>query len=124
MKFQDKAIESARELRERALQLTGAALEIARARTGANAGRIEQIKTSLNALGAELKQLTRRHMSRFVKQNSRLARVAGTEVSALLRSTYDRFSNRAATAPRSRAAATTRKRAAKATRSRSPRKAA
>ena len=97
MNLQAKVVETATDIRARAAALTEATIEIARGQAAANAERIALIKTSLSALrlaGRELNHVARRHVSRFVKQNSTIAREAGKEVSALARATYEQISKR------------------------------
>lgn len=126
MNFQDKVFESAADFRARAIALTQTTLAGARSRATQAAGSVAQLKTSLAALrvaGRELNKVASRHVARFVKQNSSLAREAGKEVSALARSTYRQLSKREATAGKSRKTVT-RKRAASSTRTRTAAKAA
>jgi hypothetical protein len=90
MKFQENLIEASAALAARAGALANTALNTVRARTGVTAGRVEVLKGSLGTLtlaGRELNRVARRHASRFVKENSALARAAGQELGTLARST-------------------------------------
>ncbi len=58
------------------------------------ADRASRLKVSLGALqlaGREFRKVAGLHVSKFVEQNSALARAAGKDVSALARSTYQQF---------------------------------
>lgn len=100
MNFQDKVFESTADLRAR------------------TAKRLHILKTSLGALkvaGREFNKVARRHVSRFVKENSVLAIEAGQDVRALARSTYAQISGvEVKPARKVRKAASPRKRATKA----------
>ena len=115
MNFQDQIIESTADLRARAAAFAGSAVN--RARAVLSSQRVDSVKASLTALqraGRELNQVARRHVSRFVKENSVIARDAGKEVTALARSTYSSLAKQAASPARKSARKTTaaRKRAA------------
>ena len=117
MNFQDKVIETTADFRARAAALTQAALVTVRAQADAATGKVAQLKTSLSALqlaGREFNKVARRHVSRFVKQNSSIAREAGKEVSALARTTYQQLSKREAAPARKPRKTAARKRTAKA----------
>jgi hypothetical protein len=117
MNFQDKVFETTADFRVRAAALTQAALDAARLQAGVASGRVAKLKTTLSALqvaGRELNKVTRRHVSRLVKQNSSIARDAGKEFSALARSTLQQLSRGPAAPVRKARKTAARKRAAKA----------
>jgi hypothetical protein len=93
---------------------TTAALQ-ARAAALANK-RIDVLKGSVSALtvaGRELNKVARRHILRFVKENSSLAIDAGKDVSALARTTFATLAKRpAAPKPKARKTSAARKRVA------------
>jgi hypothetical protein len=100
MNFQEKMFETTAELRARAAALAAEAIAQTRVRAQLAAKRVESLKGSISALtvaGRELNKVARRHAVRFVKENSSLAADAGKDVSALARSTYANFTQRAAT---------------------------
>ena len=78
MNFQDKVIETTTDLRAQA-RLSFDALKLA---------------------GRGLNKVARRHASRFVEQNSSLAREAGKDVSALARATFLQFMSHPTTVTR------------------------
>jgi len=95
MNLQEKVLESTAALRARA------------------AKRVDDLKGSLATLtvaGRELNKVARRHVARFVKENSTLAVSAGKEVSALARNTYATLSTRPAAPQKARKAVSARKR--------------
>jgi hypothetical protein len=101
MNFQEKMFETTAGLRTRAATLA--------------AKRVESLKGSITALtvaGREFNKVARRHVVRFVKQNSSLAADAGKDVSALARSTYATLANRAPIKRTTRKAPAARKRTA------------
>ncbi|MDF3019010.1 MAG: hypothetical protein K0Q92_313 [Steroidobacteraceae bacterium] len=115
MKFQDQVIESTADLRARAAAFADSA--VTRARAVLTSARVDSVKASLDALqlaGREFNKVARRHVSRFVKENSVIARDAGKEVTALARSTYSSLAKQAASPARKSAGKTSaaRKRAA------------
>jgi hypothetical protein len=115
MKFQDQVIESTADLRARAAAFADSA--VTRARAVLTSARVDSVKASLGTLqlaGREFNKVARRHVSRFVKENSVIARDAGKEVTALARSTYSSLAKQAASPARKSAGKTSaaRKRAA------------
>ena len=95
MNFQEKVFETTAEFRAQA------------------ARRVETLKGSLAALksaGTELNKVARRHVSRFVKENSAIAVEAGKEVGALARATYAQLANKPAATIRKARKPTARKR--------------
>lgn len=109
MNFQEKLLEASAELRTRAAALAASALETARSRANLTSKRI----SVLNVAGRELNKVARRHVVRFVKQNSTLATAVRKDVSELARTTYASLAPR--TAPKkTRRATTARKRTTKA----------
>lgn len=113
MKFQHKVIETTADLRTRAVAFASIALETARARAALAAKRVDGLKTSLTALqaaGREFNKMARRHVTRFVEENSVIALDASKDVTALARSTYSTLARRGATSGRkARKTAVTRK---------------
>jgi hypothetical protein len=128
MNFQDKVFESTADFRTRAASLATASLATARKRANVAAERASTLKVALAALqiaGRELGKVAGLHLSKFVEQNSALARAAGKDVSTLARSAYQQFAQNAVDskpAPKTRKSKTARKRAT--TRSRRAAKAA
>jgi hypothetical protein len=115
MNFQEKLIENTAEIRARATALASTALTTARSTAAAAAQRVGVLKGSLATLqvaGRELNKVARRHVTRFVKENSTLAMAAGKDMSALARSTYSQLSQPKATVGR-KPRKTARKRSAK-----------
>ena len=101
MNIQDQVIESTANLRARAAAFADSA--VTRARAVLTSQRVDSVKASLNALqlaGREFNKVARRHVSRFVKENSVIARDAGKEVTALARSTYSSLAKQAASPAR------------------------
>ena len=97
MNFQSKVFETTTDLRARAAALANVAMVTARTRATQAAERVGTLKGSLAALqmaGRELNKVARRHVSKFVKQNTAIAREAGKDVSALARSTYSQLAAR------------------------------
>ncbi|MEJ0084486.1 MAG: hypothetical protein WDO72_02280 [Pseudomonadota bacterium] len=81
MNFQEKVLEATAELRSRA------------------AKRVEGLKGSLATLSVasrEFNKVARRHVARFVKENSTIAVAAGKDVSALARTTFATLAKRPA----------------------------
>ena len=114
MNFQEKLMETAAELRERAAALATSAIDTARARAGLTSQRAARLKTSLSVLngaGRELNKVARRHAIRFVKQNSTIAAEVRKEVATLAQSTYASLTRRP-TAKKARRTPAARKRAA------------
>jgi hypothetical protein len=96
MKFQDKVFETTEDFRARAGAIASIALASAPELARLAAGRAAQFKSSLASLkvaGQELGKIASVHVSRFVKQNSSLARAAGKDVSDLTRSTCQQFAD-------------------------------
>lgn len=128
MNFQDKVIESTADFRARAATLAGSAVAAARARADLAAQRVGSLKGSLAALqvaGREFNKVARRHVSRFVKENSVIALEAGKEVGALARATYSKLAKQdVAPARKARKTTSTRKRAGSSARTRPAAKAA
>jgi hypothetical protein len=96
MNFQEKVAETTADFRAKA------------------AKRVETLKGSLAALkvaGTELNKVARRHVSRFVKENSAIATEAGKEVGALARATYAQLANKPSVTPRKTRKPAARKRA-------------
>jgi hypothetical protein len=118
MNFQERLIEASSELRARASAFTTAALDVARARAGVAAKRVNVLKGSfatLTVAGLELNKVAQRHASRFVKENSAIAVAAGKDFGSLARTTYATLSGRKTPAKsRKPRASATRKRSAKA----------
>jgi hypothetical protein len=97
MNFQEKVFETTADFRAQA------------------AKRVETLKGSFAALkvaGAEFNKVARRHVSRFVKENSAIATEAGKDVSALARATYARLASKPAAPARKTRKPAARKRAA------------
>ena len=115
MNFQKQVSENAADLRARAM--TFADLALVRARAALSTQRVATLKASLTALqiaGRELNQVARRHVSRFVKENSVIARDAGKDVTALARATYSSLAKQGARpARKNRKTAAARKRTAR-----------
>lgn len=109
MNFQEKLLEASAELRSRAAALAASALERARSRANLTSERI----SVLNGAGRELNKVARRHVSRFVKQNSTIAAAVRKDVSDLARTTYASLAPRPAP-KKARRAPSARKRARKA----------
>src|SRR5690349_21464320 len=91
MNFQSKVFEKTAEIRTRATAFARMATLEARARAAKAADRLEELKgplATLQSTGRELNKVARRHVSRFVTENSAIARAAGKDVSVLARSAY------------------------------------
>ncbi|HTU64916.1 MAG TPA: hypothetical protein VMF52_03110 [Steroidobacteraceae bacterium] len=117
MNFQEKLVDVSAELRARATALSHTALDVVRARAAIAARRAEGLKGSFETLSAASRQLAgvaRRHASRFVKENSALARAAGADVTVLARETYASLGKKKVVKAKARKAGATRKRTAKA----------
>ena len=117
MNFQSKVFETTADLRARAAALANVAVVTARTRANQAAERVGTLKGSLAALqlaGRDFNKVARRHVSKFVKQNTAIAREAGKDVSALARSTYSQLATRETVVTRKPRKAAARKRAAKA----------
>ena len=96
MNFQSKVFETTADLRALAVE------------------RVSTLKGSLAALqvaGREFNRVARRHVSKFVKQNTAIAREAGKDVSALARATYSQLATREAAITRKPRKPAARKRA-------------
>ena len=94
MKFQDKVFETTADFQARAAAFAAATFAAARERATLAADRAAKLKVSLSALrlaGHEFRKVAGRHVSRFVEQNSALARAAGTDMSTLARSTFQQL---------------------------------
>jgi hypothetical protein len=90
MNFQQRLMEATSVLAARASALATTALDAVRVR-GVSAKRVDAVKGSLGALGVagrEFHRVARRHAARFVKENSALARSAGSEFGTIARATY------------------------------------
>jgi hypothetical protein len=101
MNFHDKVFETTADFRARAVALSHTAIDGVRVCASAASSRVAVLRSSLSALrvaGRELNKVTRRHVSRLVKQNSSIARNAGKEFSALARATLQQLSQDAAPA--------------------------
>jgi hypothetical protein len=91
MNFQERLIEATSVLATRAGAFATTALDAVRERADGSVKRLDAVKGSLGALGIagrELRRVARRHASRFVKQNSALAKAAGSEFGTIARATY------------------------------------
>src|SRR5690348_13495014 len=102
MTFQERLIEASSDLRARASAFTTAALDHALKRAGFAAQSVDGLKGSfatLTVAGRELNKVAQRHASRFVKENSALAKAAGKDFGALARSTYSTLSGDKTPAP-------------------------
>jgi hypothetical protein len=116
MNLQDKVLETTADFRARAASLSHAILAQTRHRATQAAGRVERLKTSLAALqtaGRALGKVAQRHATRFVTQNSMIAREAGKDVSSLARSTYLRLAKRDVPARKPRKSSTRKRTGAK-----------
>lgn len=125
MNFQDQVIESTADFRAGAAALADATVH--RARAVLTSKRADSVKASLTALqlaGREFNKVARRHVARFVKQNSVIARDAGKEVTALARSTYSSLAKQVAGPAAKTARKTTARKRASGTRRRATAKAA
>jgi hypothetical protein len=114
MNFQEKLMEASSELRARATAFATGALDVARARADVAAKRVDGLKQSLAVLtvaGRALNEVAQRHASRFVQENSALAREAGKDLGTLARSTYATLSGRKTSPKRKTRSSATRKRA-------------
>ena len=115
MNFQEKLIERTADLRSRAAALATVAVATARARAEVAVKRVEGLKGTLGALtvaGRELNKVARRHVIRFVRENSTIAADARKDVSSLARSTYSTLAaKRGPAKPKARKSAVVRKRA-------------
>lgn len=115
MNFQEKVFETTAELRRRAAAFANVGLTTARVRAETTGKRVTALKGSLAALsvaGRELNKVARRHVVRFVKENSSIAVEAGKDVSALARTTYATLSKSAVAKPKARKTTVKRKRSA------------
>jgi hypothetical protein len=107
MNFQEKLVEKTEDLRARAAVLAARAVDSARSRVADIAQRAEGLKGSLTTLkgaGMELGLVARRHVSRFVKENSAIALEAGKDVGAIARGTLDQLQRKQAAAAPARKA--------------------
>jgi hypothetical protein len=115
MNFQEKLLETTAELRTRAAALATVAVATARARADVAVKRVEGLKGTLDVLtvaGREFNKVARRHVVRFVKENSTIAADARKDVSSLARSTYSTLATkRGAAKPKARKSPAVRKRA-------------
>lgn len=112
MNFQEKVLETSADLRARAAAFANVAVITARSRAETAAKRVQGLKGSIAVLtvaGREFNKVARRHVARFVKENSSLAANAGKDVSALARDTYATLTKR--TSPTKTRKAPARKRA-------------
>ena len=91
MNFQEKMLVVATDLGSRSLALAQTALDAGRVRAQDAARRAALVQASLGVSGRELNKVVRRHAARFVKENVTIARAAGSDVSAIARDTYARF---------------------------------
>ena len=98
MSFQEKLFETTADLRARASTIATEALATARARAEVAAKRLEV----LTVAGREFNKVARRHVVRFVKENSTIAAAARKDVSALARSTFATLANRPTTKSKGR----------------------
>ncbi|MEO8019225.1 MAG: hypothetical protein ABI769_15540 [Pseudomonadota bacterium] len=113
MNFQEKMFETTADLRTRAATLASVAVATARARAQIAAKRVAGFKSSFAALtvaGREFNRVARRHVVRFVRENSSLAADAGKDMSALARTTYATLAKRAPAKRPARKAPAARKR--------------
>jgi hypothetical protein len=116
MNFQEKLVEKTEDFRTLATALATRAVETARTRAVEVAQRAQGLKGSLTTLkvaGVELGQVARRHVTRFVEQNTAIARDAGKDVGALARGTINQLSAKPAPARKPRKSPTARKRASR-----------
>ena len=116
MNFQEKLAETSAELRARAAALAASAVDNARAQAGLAAKRATRLKASLvvlNGAGRELNTVARRHVARFVKQNSSIAADVRKELTTLAKSTFASLKQPAAP-KKARRAPAARKRTARA----------
>jgi hypothetical protein len=115
MNFQEKMFETTADLRSRAAAIAAVAVATARARAKLASKRAQDLKGALAVLtvaGREFNKVARRHVVRFVKENSTIAADAGKDVSLLARSTYSTLAAKRGTAkPKARRASAVRKRA-------------
>ena len=115
MSFQEKLFETTADLRTRAGALASAAVSTARARAEVAVKRVGGLKGTLDLLtvaGREFNKVARRHVVRFVKENSMIAADARRDVSSLARSTYSTLTTKRGTAkPKARKSPSVRKRA-------------
>jgi hypothetical protein len=90
MNFPERLIETSSTFRARATALAASAIKDARERAGMAARRVglEESLAVLTFAGRELNKVAKRHASRFVKENSAIARAAGKDFGSLARSTY------------------------------------
>src|SRR5262245_17502995 len=94
MNFQEKMLGVAAELQARSLALANTAVESARVRAQDAAKRAALLQGSIATLGVSgraLNKIVRRHATRFVQENTTIARAAGKDVSALARDAYASF---------------------------------
>jgi hypothetical protein len=115
MNFQSKLIEKTAEIRERALAIAKLASQEARTRATQAADRLDGLKRPLATLqlaGRELNKVARRHVSKFVSENSAIARAAGKDVSQLAQTAFAEL-RKPATTVRKRKVSMTRKRVSK-----------
>ena len=114
MNFQEKLFETTADFRSRAAALATVAVAAARARAQVAAKRVEGLKGTFEVLsvaGREFNKVARRHVGRFVKENSTIAAAAGKDVSSLARSTYSTLAARRGNAkPKARKPSAVRKR--------------
>jgi hypothetical protein len=99
MNFQEKVFETTADLRARAAALANVAVTTARTRAEIAAKRVQGLKGSITVLtvaGREFNKVARRHVARFVKENSSIAANAGKDVTALARDTFATLTQRAA----------------------------
>lgn len=125
MNIPSQVIESTADLRARAAALADSA--VTRARALLTSKRADSVKASLTALqlaGREFNKVARRHASRFVKENSVIARDAGKEVTALARSTYTSLAKQVASPAAKTARKTTARKRTSGTRRRATARAA
>ena len=111
MNLQEKMLETAAELRKRAVALTTVAVFSARERAARASKRVDLLKGSFATLGVagrELNKVARRHAARFIKENSNIAVNAGKDVSALARTTIATLGQKSA--PKTRKSTAVRKR--------------
>ena len=116
MNFQEKLFETSVDLRARAAALASVAVNAARARAEIVLKRVQGLKGSLDVLtvaGREFNKVARRHVVRFVKENSTIAADAGKDVSTLARTTYVTLARRTATPRKARKVPASRKQAAR-----------
>jgi hypothetical protein len=115
MNFREKLFETTADLRSRAAALATVAVATARARADVAVKRVEGLRGTLDVLsvaGREFNKVARRHVVRFVKENSTIAADARKDVSSLARSAYSTLAaKRGAAKPKTRKSSSVRKRA-------------